>query len=200
MIELKVVPDWFYGEGWVSESEAIVLEEYLSQDFDDRNEYETIKHANHNFMTYSSIHSKNDNDVNWKKYSEIFEPYIDEFLQSLTTETTSYETSTYVNFCDPGQFIAPHIDGGDFMLLYCPINYGEELVETNYILSSNWLSVSEGYDKVVVGNGGINDNFPLIHEKGKFYIVPSRITHWVSTQSLTQLRVTIMTCVKLDRQ
>lgn len=195
-MELKFIPFSMYAEGFVSSDDADILEKYVNEDISNI-EYSPISHENHNFLTTSPSHSSPDDGISWDKYKNIFTSYIESFISSITDNVDSLNLSLYLNLCKKNSFISPHYDGDvdktNFMMLYCPKNYENSYPYTTYLSSEKYYQTFSKFEKLPLsGDYTIN----LYHERGKFFIIPSNLYHWVSTVSDDIDRITLMASIE----
>ena len=192
MIDLKFIPFSMYAEGFVSDEDADTLEKYINEDLN-LVKYKAIKSGYHNFMTTSPGHSESDDGISWEKYKTIFTPYISSFITSITDNAHKLNLTFYLNLCKKDSFIAPHFDGHssypNFMMLYCPKKYENSNPFTTYLTSEKYYQTFSNFEKLPMSDKYFIN---LYHERGKFFIVPSNLFHWVTSLTDDIDRITLM--------
>ena len=190
------MPYSMFAEGFVSNNDADILENYLDKDIS-KITYKSIDCDVHNFFTSSPNHNLSDDNIEWSKYKDVFMPYISDFLLKLTDNVESVNLQIYLNLGKKGSYIAPHYDGCNtktsFMLLYCPKNYENSDAYTSYLTCEKYYQTFSKFEKLP---GSKDYYINLLHEKGKFYIVPTNLIHWVAKVNDDIDRVTIMTLIE----
>jgi len=161
--------------------------------------FKNIDNHIHNFYTSSPNHNLWEDNIKWGKYKDIFAPYISDFILQLTDNVKKIDLMMYLNYCKKGSFIAPHYDGEmintSFMLLYCPKKYENFTAYTSYLTSEKYYQSFHKFEKLPLTKESWID---LEHERGKFYIVPTNLFHWVNTIKDDIDRITIMGSITLE--
>ena len=193
---LKFLPFSMYAEGFVKPEDIDVLESYINEDILNIS-YDPIESEIHNFFTTSPGHGKSNDNIDWSKYKKIFLPYIENFITTLTDNVETLQLKFYLNLCQKNSFIAPHVDNTtgktSFMMLYCPQKTESNPRFTTYLTSEKYHQTFSKFEKMPM----IDEPFVnLMHEKGKYYILPANLLHWVTTVTENIDRITLMASIE----
>lgn len=198
-MEFKYIPYTMYAEGFVTEEEADLLESYSLEDIEHL-KGKKINSNYHNFLTTSSGFNHHDDGVFWERYQNILTPYYVNFVKSITDRANNVEIHYYMNLCQNGDFVSPHFDGyieeknNTFMALYCPLDYGDVITTTSYQVSEKFMNTFYDFEKVPMHN---LEKIDLIHQRGKFFIMPSNLFHWVCMVNQNIERITVMGAIQI---